>query len=77
MATVLNHDLPIFKPLTVEGLGIWIDVSADEWMVEFGGISAGSYANACAFFCSSDLVKLLAFPCEPLFPVPCQACRPD
>ena len=48
-ASVLNHELSIFKPLTAKGLALWIEAGADEWMVDFGGIVVGGCANPCAF----------------------------
>ena len=43
--SVLNPELAIFKPLTVKGLGIWIEAGPDVWRVEFGDILVGSCAN--------------------------------
>ena len=37
-ASVLNHELVVFRPLPVEGLGFWIEAGAHEWMMDFRGI---------------------------------------
>lgn len=49
-AFVLNCELAVFTPLTVEPLGIRRESGVDEWVVDvFGGILVGGCVNPGAF----------------------------